>query len=238
MRSANASTSRIATLPAPAMSGFQEPRPDLVQPNPGGPDDPLGESVMDASQPWLRIFEPRDVRLVIGRHQDPQRELDCPAAARDGIPIHRRVAGGGAVVLAPGMVVLAVRMARDHLGTTTYLERVNRVLIPALAPLIDRPLLSIGLGDLALVDSDALPPRKILGASLRQSAGLVIYLGCLLIEDHAGLMARYLRPPSRQPSYRDSRPHGSFCTHLAAHGASGAGVRQALTRACQAGLAP
>jgi len=220
------------------MSGFQEPRPDLVQSSPGGADDPLGESVMDLAQPWLRVFEPRDVRLVIGRHQDPERELDCAAARRDGIPVHRRVAGGGAVVLAPGMAVLALRMHRDHLGTTTYLERVNQVLIPALAPLVDRPLVSIGLGDLALVAEDGLPPRKVLGASLRQSAGLVIYLGCLLIGEHAPLMARYLRPPSRQPAYRDDREHGSFCTGLAAHGADPATVRARILRACQDGLAP
>jgi len=218
------------------MSGFQEPRPDLVQPSPGGPDDPLGESVMDLAQPWLRVFEPRDVRLVIGRHQDPQLELDCAAARQDGVPIHRRVAGGGAVVLAPGMAVVALRMARDHLGTTTYLERVNRVLIPALAPLVDCPVVSIGLGDLALVTDPGQPPRKILGASLRQSAGLVVYLACLLIGEHAPLMARYLRPPSRQPSYRGDREHGSFCTGLAAHGADATVVRQVLERACRDGL--
>ena len=79
-------------------TGFHEPFPTIVAPQPGGLFDPLGESVLDLDQPWLRVFEPRDVRLVLGRNQDPHRELIVAQAQADDVPIHRRVAGGGAVV--------------------------------------------------------------------------------------------------------------------------------------------
>ncbi|MDA3960592.1 MAG: hypothetical protein PF961_07360, partial [Planctomycetota bacterium] len=70
---------------------FTERWPEIVTPQPGGSDDPLGESVLDPVNPWCRVFEPRDVRLVIGRHQDPERELIVAQAQADGVPIHRRV---------------------------------------------------------------------------------------------------------------------------------------------------
>ena len=67
---------------------FIELRPDVISPNPGGVADPLGESILDVSQPWLRVFEPQDVRVVIGRHQDPARELLIENAQADHRPIH------------------------------------------------------------------------------------------------------------------------------------------------------
>jgi lipoate-protein ligase A len=232
MRSACASTSE----PVAPVSGFVEPRPDVVAPNPGGPDDPLGESVAERASPWLRVFTPRDVRLVIGRHQDPARELVLDAAAGDGIPIHRRICGGGAVALAPGMVVIAVRMVRDHLGTTTYLDRVNRALARPIAEACGVAPEPAGLGDIAMREQGAL--KKVLGASLRQSGPMALYLGCLLIADEVPLMERYLRMPSREPAYRGARSHRDFCTHLGRWGARVDALRESLASSLAHALAP
>ena len=40
------------------MTGFQEPDPDLVTPNPGGEFDPLGESILTHDWAPLRILSP------------------------------------------------------------------------------------------------------------------------------------------------------------------------------------
>ena len=201
------------------MSGFIKPHPNVISPNPGGPADPLGESILDLSQPWLRVFEPRDVRVVIGRHQDPARELLIDHAVADGVPIHRRVSGGGSVVLAPGMVVVAIRLENRELGTTCYLDRVNTALRPVVAAVCGVQPICRGHGDLVMVGTDGVE-RKVLGASLRQTSKLVYYLGVFLVQDAIPLMERYLTAPSRQPEYRAGRGHGAFCTHLAALGAS------------------
>jgi lipoate---protein ligase len=201
------------------MTGFIEPHPNVISPNPGGIDDPLGESILDLSQPWLRVFEPRDRRVVIGRHQDPARELLIDHAVTDGVPIHRRVSGGGAVVLAPGMVVVAIRLENRELGTTCYLDRVNTALRPAVAAVCGVQPVCRGHGDLAMAGADGVE-RKVLGASLRQTSKLVFYLGVFLVDDAVPLMERYLAAPSRQPEYRSGRGHGAFCTHLAVFDAS------------------
>ena len=192
---------------------WEEPRPDIISLNPGGTNDPLGESVMDMTQPWLRVFEPTDVRLVIGRHQNPERELLVSNAIADGIPMHRRISGGGAVVLSPGMVVVAVRLKNNEVGTTCYLDRVNSALIPAVAAINSTQLMCRGHGDLVLTNPSG-QTKKVLGASLRQTSKLVLYLGVFLVDDAVSKMERYLAAPSREPDYRNGRTHGDFCTHL------------------------
>lgn len=207
---------------------FEEPCPQVITPNPGGPDDPLGESILDPTQPWLRVYEPRDVRLVVGRHQDPARELLIEHAQADRVPMHRRVSGGGAVVLAPGMVVVAARLVNRELGTTCYLDRMNTALVPAVRSVCGSAPVCRGHGDLAMPDAQGVE-RKVLGASLRQTSKLVYYLGVFLVQDAVPLMERYLASPSRQPEYRAGRGHGAFCTHLSAFGVTAAALVAAVS---------
>ena len=227
----------MSNPPSSVPAGFIEPHPAIVSPQPGGPDDPLGESVLDPTAPWLRVFEPLDIRLVLGRNQDPQRELMVEHALADGVPIHRRVAGGGAVVLAPGMLIVAARLASNGYGTDCYFDLVNRALRPAIAACAGIEPACRGHGDLTM-PSDAGQPRKILGASLRQTSRMAIYLGVLMVTDAVPAMEHYLRAPSRQPDYRHDRGHRAFCTHLGAHGVSITALRAAVQASCLTMLGP
>lgn len=213
------------------MSGFEEPKPHIVTANPGGPEDPLGEFVLDPAAPWLRVFEPRDTRLVIGRHQDPERECLVDAARAAGVPIHRRVAGGGAVVLAPGMVVVAIRLAPTKIGSDCYFALVNNALIPGVVAAGGPAPVCKGHGDLTLEGTDGVR-RKILGASLRQTSRMVVYLGVLMVDDAVPLMESLLAMPSRQPDYRASRGHRAFCTHLGSVGVSTRRLVECIRASC------
>ncbi|MEK7415436.1 MAG: hypothetical protein AAB263_19185 [Planctomycetota bacterium] len=198
-------------------SGFVEPHPDIVSANPGGAADPLGESVLDPLLPGACVFEPHDVRVVIGRGQDPTREVVITACRTDRIPVHRRVAGGGTVVLAPGMVVVAVRLAGGMHAPDDLYALMNGALIPAVAAACGARVACRGHGDLALKGADGVE-RKVLGASLRQSARCSVYLGVFLVADAVALMERYLAHPSREPGYRSGRGHRDFCADLGSVG--------------------
>lgn len=213
-------------------AGFIEPCPDLIACNPGGEADPLGESVLEVAHPWLRVFTPRDTRMVIGRHQEPEREVLVERARADGVPIHRRVAGGGTVVLAPGMVVVAVRLAPQPLGTVDWFATVNAALVPAVEAVANVSVSVRGHGDLTIAGDDG-APRKILGASLRQTSKMTVYLGVFLVADAVPLMERYLRPPSREPDYRGGRDHRAFCIHLATRGVTVSALAAAVEDHCQ-----
>ena len=194
---------------------FIETFPGLVQAAPQ--DDPCGESVLDPDQRGLRVFEPRDVRVVIGRGQDPRREVSLDACAAAGVPVHRRATGGGTVVLAPGMVVVALRLAGGMRAPDDHFALVNAALIPAVEAACGVRVACRGHGDLAVRGADGVE-RKVLGASLRQSRQLAAYLGVFLVADATPLMEAYLAHPSREPGYRGGRRHGDFCTSLGAHG--------------------
>ena len=198
--------------------------------NPGGPEDPLGESVLEPGGPWCRFFEPVDVRVVIGRYQDPEREVDLAAAAADGVPVHRRLTGGGAVVLAPGSLVIALRLRVGAPGTAPVLALVDPVVAAAAAAAGAPPLLSRGLGDLAVGENGV--ERKVLGSSLRRRGDVAGYLGVLLVDDLVPLMERYLRPPSRRPGYREDRDHRAFCSHLGRHGVAFPDLRSRIETYC------
>lgn len=226
MRSACASISKAM---------FEERFPAIVTPNPGGPQDPLGESVLDPAQPWLRVFEPTEVRAVIGRGQDPTVELQVAALSADRIPVHRRVCGGGAVVLAPGMLVVALRLPRGDRFPDAWLAHIAAVLAPAVATATGAAVVPRGHGDLALREGNQ--ERKVLGASLRLTGQWCIYLGVLLVADAVPLMERYLAHPSREPDYRAGRGHGAFCTHVGRFGVDAARVGSAVESACRRAFA-
>lgn len=209
-------------------AGFIEPYPAVIAPNPGGVDDPLGESVADPALPWVRVFEPRDTRIVIGRHQDPQREVVLDHARADGVPVHRRIAGGGTVVLASGMVVVAMRLAPQPLGSIDWFATINAALVPAVMAVAGVPVAVRGHGDLTVLGADGMP-RKILGASLRQTSRATVYLGVFLVTNAVPLMERYLRSPSREPDYRGGRDHHQFCTHLDGLGVTTGGLIESIT---------
>ena len=194
---------------------YEEQLPELVSPNPT--DDPLGESVLDRNQRGLRVFEPRDTRVVIGRGQDPRREVRLDACAAESVPIHRRATGGGTVVLAPGMVVVAVRLAGGLRAADDFFALVNAALVPAVHAACGAQVACRGHGDLALRGDDGVE-RKVLGASLRQSSTVSAYLGVFLVADAVPLMERLLAHPTREPGYRGGRDHRTFCTHLGLHG--------------------
>jgi len=210
---------------------FTERWPEIVCPNPGGAEDPLGESVLDPAEPWMRVFEPADTRIVIGRHQDPEREVVVSAARSDDVPIHRRVCGGGAVVLAPGMVVVAIRQPPvRNLDANGVFARINAALVPAVQAVAGVEASCRGHGDLVVEEGGV--ERKILGASLRQTARATTYLGVLLVADAVALMDRYLPMPSRRPDYRGDRGHAAFCTHLGRYGVTAQALVDALERSC------
>ncbi len=219
-----------------AMSSFREKFPELITPHKNDSQDRLGESILDHQQPWLRLFEPTEIAVVIGRNQDPRREVLVDVVQAAGIPIYRRVTGGGTVILSPGTLVIALRLKQHQVGVECYFADINNALIRGLKDCAVDDAACFGHGDLAIQENGK--RLKILGASLRQSRGAVYYLGVLMIDDLVPLMQRYLPMPSKQPDYRTDRSHADFCTHLGQRGLRLTEVQAALEASLRRDLGP
>lgn len=158
----------------------------------------------------IEVVRPERTLVVLGRGSRPEVELDLEACREDGVPIVRRMGGGAAVVLDPGgltiAVVLPVPGFKDSLR---WFRTISEPLIQALEALGAPGVTIEGVSDLALGD------RKMAGACLYRSRGLLYYSAFLLVEPAAELMERYLRHPPREPAYRRGRPHRDFVGALA-----------------------
>jgi lipoate-protein ligase A len=69
-----------------------------------GPDDP----------DTICLVSPRDPYVCVGYHQAVERELDLDAAHRLGLPVTRRMVGGGAVYLDRGQLFVQWIMHPEH----------------------------------------------------------------------------------------------------------------------------
>jgi lipoate-protein ligase A len=164
-------------------------------------------------KPVYRLYEPREVVIVLGAGRRAEQDVIVERASADDVPVLRRRGGGGAVVLTPGQVVLAlVAEVASPFHNLEYFRLINHWFREALEPLGVGPVEDRGISDLAIAD------RKILGTSLYRRRQLLFYQASLLVDVDLALFDRYLRFPSRVPDYRRQRDHGEFCTTLRRQG--------------------
>jgi len=163
--------------------------------------------------PRHRVYEPDTTAAVLGAAGKPERDLKLAALAADGVPVLRRRGGGGAVVLTPGQVVLAlVAEVASDFGNREYARKINEWVIEAIGSLGVEGLEQRGITDLALKG------RKVLGTSIYRSRHVLFYQASLLVANDVSVFERYLAHPHAEPDYRRGRDHDAFCTTLRAEG--------------------
>lgn len=161
----------------------------------------------------LRVYEPSGIAAVLGAAGKPDRDLKLAALDADAVHVLHRRGGGGAVVLSPGQVVLAlVTEVASEFGSREYARSINEWSVEALAMLGVTGLEQRGISDLAMGG------RKVLGTSIYRSRRVLFYQASLLVSNDVSLFDRYLEHPHAEPDYRQGRGHESFCTTLRAEG--------------------
>jgi lipoate---protein ligase len=176
-------------------------------------DEALLEEAEAAAMPTetLRLWEPRQPMVVVGRSSRVEAEVHLDACRELGIPVLRRPSGGAAVVAGPGCLMYALVLSyrlRPHLRLLSAAHRgVLGAMAAALAPLAPG-VRCCGTSDLAIGE------LKFSGNSARSRRNHLLYHGTLLYDFPLWLVGRCLAMPPRMPDYRAGRPHDGFLTNL------------------------
>jgi lipoate-protein ligase A len=188
----------------------------------------LDEALVDSAETHgevLRLWEPREPFVVVGRGSRAEREVDLAACERLGIGVYRRASGGGAVVIGPGCLAYAVVLCYRTHPELRPLDAAHRYVLERIASAVSTraaPVARAGTSDLVIggsmhADVDPSPsatPRKCSGNSLRSQRDHFLYHGTLLYAMEFRLVESCLRMPPRAPAYRLGRTHSEFLVNL------------------------
>src|SRR5262245_40709144 len=179
----------------------------------------LDEALLDALQAvetsgerpveTLRLWESRRPFIVIGRSARLEDEVDADACARAGVPVLRRVSGGGTVMVGPGCLAFTLILSLTQRPEHRDIRRSMRLIVSTLAEAL--PLAGLHLEGTSDLGWDAC---KVSGHAQRPTRDALLHHGTLIYALDLPLMASLLREPARQPEHRAARPHLDFVRNL------------------------
>lgn len=194
----------------------------------------LDEALLDACEEQsnrevLRFWEPREYSVVLGYSNQARVEASREACQRDNVDIFRRCSGGGTVLQGPGCLNYSLILdmeANEALqtiqGANCHIMSRNR---NTLSKLLGQDVRIEGHTDLAIGG------LKFSGNAQRRKRRALIFHGTFLLRFDLASVERYLPMPSRQPEYRQNRPHRQFLTNISA---SADAVKDAMRAAWEA----
>jgi len=145
----------------------------------------------------------------LGRSGIVARDVNEAACGADGVPILRRISGGGAVLLGPGCVNYSLFLSLEKHPELRDVRASYRHILSWLIRTLGVPGLEIrGLSDLALAG------KKVSGNAQRRGSKAMLHHGTLVYGLDPALVERYLKEPARQPDYRRGRTHREFLGSL------------------------
>lgn len=195
---------------------------DLTLPSPAenlaGDEALLDWREETAGEEILRFWESAAPFVVVGYANKIEAEVNAAHCEARQIPVFRRCSGGGTVLQGRGCLnyALVLRIA-DNLslagisGANKFIMERNRKAIQSLAG--GSSIQVRGHTDLTLGAAES-SFRKFSGNSQRRHKNYLLFHGTFLLDFDLATVGEFLKFPSRQPDYRNSRSHGDFLMNL------------------------
>lgn len=160
----------------------------------------------------LRVWESPVHFVVLGFSGELQAEVRKEACEARGLPILRRVSGGGTVVQGPGVLNYAVVMRPAPSHEASSVRGAHRFVLgklaAAIASLTGEEVRLTGDSDLAIAG------RKISGNAQRRRGRAALVHGTILLGLDLSIVEDVLTLPERRPAYRAGRRHTAFMRNL------------------------
>ena len=162
----------------------------------------------------LRIWESAIPFVVLGLSNHVAHEVNVSTCVQRGIPILRRVSGGGTVLQGPGCLSYALTLRIPDTGPLTTITGTNQFIMEgnrsAIERAINQPVAVRGHTDLETGG------RKFSGNAQRRGRRALLFHGTILYAADLALIDRVLLHPSREPAWREHRAHDQFMGNIAA----------------------
>ena len=156
----------------------------------------------------LLIWESTRPAVVLSRRGDPDAWAHVAVCAARDVPLLRRESGGGAVVVGPGCLNMALVLSLDRRPWLTDVERSYEWLLGRLAAVLTMDGIAVRSSDLAIRD------RKFAGHAQRRVHGALLHHGVALYDFDLELIDALLPEPPRRPAWRRDRSHREFLANV------------------------
>jgi len=158
----------------------------------------------------LRFWQAQNYFAVLGYTNKLDAELNLKNCECDGVPVLRRVSGGGTVLHGTGSLcyALVLQAQGEFHNLTSTNHFVMEKMRAAIAPLVAGKVEVRGTTDLALDN------RKFSGNAQRRKKNWLLFHGTFLLNFDVQKIEDYLRFPPIVPDYRAARNHADFVTNL------------------------
>ena len=160
---------------------------------------------------FLRFWQPKKYAVVMGRSGKLEQEAMAEYCQLKQIPVYRRPSGGGAILTGPGCLMYATILSSHLNPSLQTIQGCHDYVLGQMSEAlrVDGIQCEIrGFSDLVIGD------LKFSGNSLRLKKDSVLYHGTLLCDFDLESISSALRPPPKQPDYRQNREHRMFVTNL------------------------
>lgn len=160
----------------------------------------------------LRIWQPEQPFVVLGRSSPADSEVNFDACQRDNIWIGRRVSGGQTVVTGSGCLMYAIVLSYQTHPELRMLDHAHQFVMTRMQKVttsLGIPTSISGVSDLTLAG------KKVSGNSMRCVKDCFLYHGTMICQDFdLSIVPKVLKRPVREPDYRSGRSHEEFLTKL------------------------
>ena len=150
--------------------------------------------------------------VVVGCGNSVAREVRQSDCERLRVGIFRRCSGGGAVVQGPGCLNYSLVLQISRQPELAGIPETNRYVMARQQEVAGaagvEPVAVRGHTDLVLGE------RKFSGNAQRRKRRALLFHGTFLCAFDLARLEEFLRPPSREPDYRQGRSHLDFVTNL------------------------